>query len=226
MLLVYPGALVDIFYKIIARERYDDSDEHDIMRLARYFIMSGVISVLSLTILSLIRHDNALASGAFEGLEVLQTGWNSVLYFIIATSIAFIFALLRKHPFDWLMRYIANLRHSSLKTQKAKSPWHEIISSTKYDWTDIFCIISHGKNVIACGFVESLPDDITKTPAIALKFIDISKDALEKDEACENDDERYIGATILDYVLLDSGYSVKFCRANKLVEEINKLALG
>ena len=123
-----------------------------------------------------------MASGAFEGLLVLQAGWNSVLYFIIATSIALIFALLRKYPFDWLMQHIANLRHSSMKTQKAKSPWHEIISSETYDWTDIFCVISHGKDVVSCGFVASLPDDITKTPAIALNFIDISKEALEHDE--------------------------------------------
>jgi len=214
-ILLYPGVFVDIVYKHLAPERYQDTSNSDTMRATRYFLLSGVIALFSIGIY-LIVNSNA-RNGLTELLNDIKKGWNLVLYIGISMLVAISIAIIWRFIYDRIKFGPDNKRNKSNRKLPGRTVWHDLLNSPEVDLKNTICIIRRNGKMIRCGYTLSVPENIQDEKAIVLVWSEFVEETINN-FADSPDEEKMIGHLIVDYVFLDQDCIISFYNADKLAQ--------
>lgn len=215
MIFTYPGAISDMMYTFLAKEKTFYREASSTFRVARGFFLSALTTILTMR---LMIPEGSGAHTIENWISLLKK--SEIVWRYIGTSLAISIVIgLLWFSGSCFKLWIRNL--CAEKTKKAfcetqyASTWHDVIRQPeKVDLREAVVIVknSEGK-MVNCGLPFALPNDIRKEPALALSHCEWVEVELDKDQ-----DESMIEGVLVTYSDLQSGFSVEIRHAPKMWE--------
>ena len=216
MLFSYPGAITDLVYTSLAKEKTFYREVSEFFRVARAFFLSALTASITMRI-------TLPGSGSVHTIanwiEVLKT--NSIVwrYALISALVAIMLGIL------WYVGACLKLRLRNHRAQKNKKAFHDTgFGNTWYDVVRQPDVVDLRQAVIEvcdgegkrinCGFPFALPNDIRKEPALALSCCSWVGEELDK--AAEDSKDSKIEGLLVAYSDLEHGYTIKVWSAPEL----------
>lgn len=221
LLFIYPGALIEIFYRAFAKYGYKEEESNDQIKIGEYFLYSAIVFVLSLIIYQCI-------SGRwFKTADEVFSEFNNLLsalgYLLLSLVVTGLVAYARYDLSGMNPSDDGGLLGESINGCKAAgsvNAWREIIYGS--DFKDVLapCIVRiRMGDIIETGFVHYFPDDFEK--GIILVQSAYVKQQFEIEENC-SPDHIIIGDPYVVYVDPASNVIVEFYPGQKLMNSMRQ----
>lgn len=217
LIFSYPGAVADMTYAALAKEKTFYRDISNTARVARGFFLSVIITIVTMLITI---PDGGRAHTLTNWLSLLKA--SDLIWRYSATTLGisvllgilwYAFAMLQHEGRNlW-----AKITKRTFKNTQYGQTWYDVVRQPKkVDLRQAVIVVynAEGKR-INCGFPFALPNDIRKEHALALSNREWVELELDKDQ-----DNSLIDAVLVTYSDLQNGYKIEVCHAPKLWEHV------
>ena len=213
----YPGAVSDLVYTTLAKDKTFYHEPSGSSRIARDFFISAIVTVITMRLALPTGDGGHTLSNWIESLQKSEILWK---YIGISLFVSIVFGYLwfgSECAVLRLRNWWAKRKGANVNTQHGAT-WFDILRTPEdVDLAHLAVVVRDEENkIVCCGLPYALPADIRKEPAMALMHCDRVLEELENPKG-----KSLIGADTVVYYDMEHGKKIEFRHAWELIDAIN-----
>ena len=209
----YPGAVVDMVYTSLAKDKSFFRPTIDAFRVARDFFFSALVAIMSMPIVIPGGSEAHTLKNWVDIMTKHEVVWTYIVVSLgISVALGGVIYLVRRYPELWIKNKIA-VRYKQPQSSQYKKVWRDV-ANTPEDIDvakSVFVVYNADRKMVCAGFSYSIPEDIEANPNLALMHCDIVEKELKK-----NKEESLIGDVIVSYYDMVTSHKIEVREAAQL----------